>query len=301
MTIFRNQEYLESATFPFAVEPFILRPGEEVPWHQHEFVECVYVDSGAGSHLAAGGTHAIGAGHVFIIAPQVEHAYVGGSPPLSGINLLFDTRFFTTELLALSEMTSFLDLFYLEPFIRAEVPNQGLLQLNVKEQLEVKTLLDTMVREFQQRPLGYPLMIRTALLGFFVLLSRIHAHSRRSSSLSALDDATMMTVLQTFIRQHAPEPLTLSQMCQLSGMSVSSFSEKFRRYSGCTFVEFRNRARIRLAASLLVETGATVEAIAQEVGFSDVSFFHHQFRRWFRLSPGEYRHRNRTRSETAAL
>jgi len=84
----------------------------------------------------------------------------------------------------------------------------------------------------------------------------------------------------------------LSQMCQLSGMSVSSFSEKFRRHSGCTFVEFRNQARIRLAASLLTETPATVEAIALEVGFSDVSFFHHQFRRWLGVSPGAYRHAN---------
>jgi AraC-like DNA-binding protein/quercetin dioxygenase-like cupin family protein len=296
MTRLVSRDYLVSQEFPFFAEAYAFQLGEESPTHAHEFVECVYVMAGEGAHLYAGRSDALSAGTVFLIAPEQEHAYESaGDHPLQVVNVLFDPKFFTPELRALSGMTSFVDLFYIEPFLRGEVPTCAPLKLNPVERVAIQTELDGMIQELQARNRGYQIVIKTHLLAFFVRLSRAYERQERRSVLSSLPEPSLMAAMQAFITSHAMEDLTLTQLCQLSAMSPSTFTAKFRSYTGQTFVEFRNTARVALAKTLLAETDATVASIAVETGFSDLSFFHQQFRAIVGTSPGHYRQQTRSR------
>ncbi|MCL5972223.1 MAG: AraC family transcriptional regulator [Firmicutes bacterium] len=296
MTRLVSQDYWGSPEFPFFTEAYAFHGGEEILAHSHEFVECAYVKAGEGVHQYGQRSDVLSSGTVFLIAPEREHAYRSASDhPLQIVNVLFEPKVFTPELKVLSQMTSVVDLFYMEPFLRGEVPTCAPLKLNPVERVGVQTELDGMIHELQTRDVGYQVVIKTQLLAFFVQLSRAYERQERRSALSSLPEASLMAAMQSFITTHAMENLTLTQLCQLSAMSASTFTAKFRRYTGQTFVQYRNAARVALAKALLVETDATVAAIAAETGFSDLSFFHHQFRAINGTSPGIYRQQMRSK------
>jgi AraC family L-rhamnose operon regulatory protein RhaS len=173
------------------------------------------------------------------------------------------------------------------------------LRLQPVEQLEMKSLLDRLLLEYKDKRLGHQILTKTKLLELFIFLSRCYESSRHSPISSLASDEKIIVHVCDFIRQHYAKPLTLQQVSQLCGMSPSAFSAKFKMYTGHTFIEFRNDIRIHHAAGLLRRNEDKVIAVAQEVGFDDVSFFNKLFKMTFGCSPGTYRQRFDDRSERA--
>ena len=63
---------------------------------------------------------------------------------------------------------------------------------------------------------------------------------------------------------------------------------------GCTFADHRNASRLTDAAKLLSHTKQKIIDIAIAVGYNNVEYFNRQFKKRFKLSPGEYRKRSLT-------
>ena len=70
----------------------------------------------------------------------------------------------------------------------------------------------------------------------------------------------------------------------------------FRKTTGFSVKDYVMRLRMAIARRLLLETGATVEAISDRLGFADVSNFSRSFRAVGGLPPGAFR-----RAQTRAL
>jgi len=61
--------------------------------------------------------------------------------------------------------------------------------------------------------------------------------------------------------------------------------------TGMTIVAYLIQLRIKLAATMLRDTGLPVTEIHQRVGFNDDSHFRRTFRKYTGASPSEYRQR----------
>jgi AraC-like DNA-binding protein len=287
-----NEAFLESAEFPFYAAPCLVKSGEFIPAHSHEFVELAYIASGCGEHqYNQGEFHRISEGDVFMIEPGVEHAYrVDSQNQLLVYNILFDPSLLKTEIEALSTVTSFIDFYYVEPFLRNKVHFNAHLSLKPYQQVEIKTLLDRLIMEFKDKKIGYRILTKTRMIELFVFLSRYYQEIE--SPLKLLDtDERVMHYIQEFINIHYAQPLTLAQISQLCGMSASSFSVKFKHCIGHTFIEYRNEVRILMAQKFLTKTNLKIASISQEVGFEDLSFFNKIFKKITGLSPSDFRKR----------
>lgn len=109
--------------------------------HSHEFTELVYVAEGAGEHIYNNQPYNISQGDVFIIDPDAEHGYsVQKDENLLVYNVLFLPNWLKNDFEALFQMSSFLDFFYVEPFLRNEARFQSHLRLTSVEQLEMLML-----------------------------------------------------------------------------------------------------------------------------------------------------------------
>lgn len=86
-------------------------------------------------------------------------------------------------------------------------------------------------------------------------------------------------------------PLTLREAARSLGISRASLTRLFGRKIGESFVRHCNRLRLIRAAQLLATTSKPIASIASEVGFCDQSYFGLLFRRYFGLTPGEFRKR----------
>ncbi|CAN7199219.1 AraC family transcriptional regulator [Paenibacillus sp. LjRoot56] len=86
------------------------------------------------------------------------------------------------------------------------------------------------------------------------------------------------------------EPITIEMMAESLGYNRAYLSRIFKRHTKLTPVTFLLKLRVDKARLLLRERlELTIEQIAASVGFYDPLYFSKQFRRWYGVSPSEYR------------
>jgi len=74
-------------------------------------------------------------------------------------------------------------------------------------------------------------------------------------------------------------------------MSGRNFARRFKAATGEAPLAYLHRLRIDSARHFLENAQRSVEEICREVGYEDVPFFRHLFRRHTGVSPREYRAR----------
>jgi AraC-like DNA-binding protein len=91
------------------------------------------------------------------------------------------------------------------------------------------------------------------------------------------------------IHSRFKSPLTLGQIAEKAGMSVSSFVRSFKKKTGLTFVDYVNSLRLSHAGLLLKEGRLSLLEIALSCGFNSQSHFNRVFKKIYGVTPGEYR------------
>jgi transcriptional regulator GlxA family with amidase domain len=86
-------------------------------------------------------------------------------------------------------------------------------------------------------------------------------------------------------RMHAP----VAAMVDLSKLPERSFTRRFTRAVGMTPLDYVHALRLEEAKQMLETTALSIEAIANEVGYEDASFFSRLFRRKAGITPAHYR------------
>lgn len=78
-------------------------------------------------------------------------------------------------------------------------------------------------------------------------------------------------------------------MTEVSGLTARTFIRRFRDATGMSPLDYVHTLRLEEAKQMLETGDDSIEAIANEVGYEDTSFFGRLFRRKVGLAPGEYR------------
>lgn len=83
----------------------------------------------------------------------------------------------------------------------------------------------------------------------------------------------------------------VAQMVVVSGLAERSFKRRFALATGMGPLDYVQHLRLEEAKQMLEAGDASIESIAFEVGYRDVSFFNRLFRRKVMMSPTQYRRR----------
>lgn len=289
MLLYSKESYLECDEFPFRAFLFATMPQRRDLAHYHDFIELVYVAEGRGEHLYKGSSYPISKGDIFVIPPFVQHDYsVTGDEPLNVYNVMFLPSFLTTELQALSKVTSFFNFFYVEPFFRQTLDFESHMKLSILEDQEIKQRLKRIIEEFDRKALGYRISIKALLIEMLVWLSRRYEERIVAPPIQASQSKAIQSICR-FLEHHYAQDISLEQVCQMCGMSQSSFTFKFKQTMGKTFTEYRNEVRIHSSLKLLRETDDKMIAVAENVGIGDLSHYNKLFKKHTGLTPREYR------------
>lgn len=87
------------------------------------------------------------------------------------------------------------------------------------------------------------------------------------------------------------EPIKVSELAALVGVSTSHLSALFKRATGGGVLAYQTGLRMRRAQQLLDMTSLTVREVAFEVGYGDPLYFSRHFRKHQGQSPRQYRER----------
>lgn len=105
-----------------------------------------------------------------------------------------------------------------------------------------------------------------------------------------VDDA-VIAACQEWIARHYDEDAPVAAMARRSGLPERSFKRRFAHATGMALLEYVHILRLEEAKHLLETSNLPIEAVANEVGYEDASFFGRLFRRKVGLTPAQYRRR----------
>lgn len=80
---------------------------------------------------------------------------------------------------------------------------------------------------------------------------------------------------------------------RVCGLNRNIFSRLFVKWMGIRFADFALRFRLKSAAGQLLSGNDPVKAVARNWGFVDASHFYRVFRKYYRLSPSEFRRQHK--------
>jgi len=88
------------------------------------------------------------------------------------------------------------------------------------------------------------------------------------------------------------ERTNLDDVAARLGMSRRRFTQLFREVTGASWTQHVSKLRIAPACHLLQQTERSVERIAFECGYEELSSFYRAFRRLHQLAPSQWREQN---------
>jgi AraC-like DNA-binding protein len=94
---------------------------------------------------------------------------------------------------------------------------------------------------------------------------------------------------RAYIDEHCAEAFDVETLAQVSYVTPSYLSRLFKKHLGTTPMRYRNSMRIEKAKHLLLVTSASVEEIADVLGFEDTKYFSQLFKSTTLLTPSQFR------------
>jgi AraC-like DNA-binding protein len=91
-----------------------------------------------------------------------------------------------------------------------------------------------------------------------------------------------------WIRDNYAEPMRISDLARLAGMSPSAFHRHFRAITAMSPLQFQKRIRLQEARSLLAARPGDVAGVGHLVGYDSPSQFNREYRRLFGAPPGQH-------------
>jgi len=92
-----------------------------------------------------------------------------------------------------------------------------------------------------------------------------------------------------YMSDHLEEPLRVSALARMAGLSQAYFGQLFKAQAGCSPREYLHLLRIHRARQLLQKTNLTIKEIAARIGYQDPFHFSRQFKAFQGASPSDYR------------
>ncbi|MFD0694053.1 helix-turn-helix domain-containing protein [Paenibacillus sp. GCM10027628] len=248
------------------------KPAHKLGPKVYDYYLVHYIISGKGIFSCHGHDHALSAGDSFVIEPEQLVSYVSDeADPWHYCWIAFSGP----EAAGLVASTSV---------------NPLLPIIHTKRNRHIPVLF----RHIQQALRTRKANAQLKACGYLQLLLAEYCDVLTASTLTgAVAEAESGRIVQQAIHylstQYA-EPITIELMAESLGYNRAYLSRIFKRHTKVTPVTFLLKLRVDKARLLLRERmELTIEQIAASVGFYDPLYFSKQFRRWYGVSPSEYR------------
>ncbi|NIK75195.1 AraC-like DNA-binding protein [Paenibacillus castaneae] len=147
-------------------------------------------------------------------------------------------------------------------------------------------LMEQLVHEFTNRPLGYELVCKALMLS--ILAHLLRSPLLRSNSNASQHDWKLAKLMEQ-IEAAPARTWTNAAIAEQLDLSIDHTAKLFKGIAGLPPSEFVQSIRHREARRLLRETNLSIEVIGERVGYSDIHYFSRIFRRHEGISASEYR------------
>lgn len=281
----QGRELMEHGTplFPAACYYDDIREGC-VPWHWHDELEILVVETGTARVSVNGTDHMVKQGEGFFVNAGALHGvWNGASGPCLLQSVVFHPR------LVGGSVDSILWQKYLEPLLSDPCrPCVHFTSGREWEEAASKTIQaawQSCVSEAE----GFEFEVRERLSRLIFLLAKNCPATEKKPSEKTLRDGERIKAMLQYIQEHYSGELNLAQIAGSANLSENECLRCFRSMVGSTPIQYVKQMRIQKAAELLVSTDWKISDIGTACGFQEMSYFAKTFRELKGYTPGEFR------------
>lgn len=148
--------------------------------------------------------------------------------------------------------------------------------------------IDFNVRSYVLKPID-PAEMRELLIKMAERVQETPQQTTKPESFSESSDADTLARIRDYINAHPGEELSLAAMADRFFISRFQISRLFKQLYGVNYQDYILSVRMELAAGMLSRTHARLYEIAAAAGFDEPSYFSSVFKRYYGMSPREYR------------
>ncbi|MGM9522378.1 MAG: AraC family transcriptional regulator [Oscillospiraceae bacterium] len=153
------------------------------------------------------------------------------------------------------------------------------------------SLLENLLREYQQQAAYQNLAVASMLNLFFVTLYR---YKKAAFPIQKTSNITSVVVdIQRFICNNYKEDVVLEDLEGKYFLNKYYICHSFKEITGYTLKDYLTRQRLMRARELLQNTDMTVAKISEECGYNSVNHFNRIFLKREMMTPSAYRKRAR--------
>lgn len=179
-----------------------------------------------------------------------------------------------------------------EKFIRPIIENESIPYLHLSVNIPwQKIILEkiSQIYEHKDYPDGELLTQRY----FTEIWEQLYSHLDITAQTVKLPNQQLYILknMISYIHAHYMDKVTIEQICAAGNVGKTTCISIFKKHTNRTPVTFLTEYRLQMSIQLLENTDLSITEICYETGFSNASYYAETFKKFYGLSPREFRNR----------
>lgn len=266
--------------FHFYYENLALFDFHCIEWHWHTELEFVYIESGTVTFWIGEDRFILSEGSGVFINSKILHRFY--SPGEAVIpNFVCMPSFIAAQ-------DSFIYQKYILPVLSSSLAYQ-IFQMEVRWQEEALSII-RQIMAVQDDALSGELATASLVQR---LWQKLYENADISQAKDHMDDSASsqarLQLMMQYVHRNYSHDVSLDEIASHAGVSKSTALNLFRRYLHITPINYLIQYRLNEAALQLAKTEKKIITISGETGFNNVDYFCRSFKRYYHLTPTEYR------------
>lgn len=251
-------------------------------YHDHDYTELAYILSGKGKYLVNGVEYDVEAGDLIICNPGVMHTHI-----------VTNTKEPTIEFIA-----GFTNFHFKNMPPNTIMTKDGSCIINTTAQLKQDLMMHcyAMLAEKESCNLGKYFMFKTHLMQMLLLIMRDivgdEDSGQKKCNFESYNKNYAVKQIINYLNENYDQKISLEQIAHNMYLSPVYISKIFKEETGESPINYLIKIRLEKAREILVQSDYnSIKSIANQVGYEDVYHFSKLFKKYYGVSPLNYRKR----------
>ncbi|MDE7016050.1 MAG: AraC family transcriptional regulator [Lachnospiraceae bacterium] len=255
------------------------------PKHRHNYVEMVYMCSGSTTHIINGREHiTLHTGDLLFLNQNATQEILPAAESDIAVNFIILPEFFDRAFSMIEKENILHD--FLISSLSQDYSQSSYLHFQAKDILPVQNLIENMIWTLIHKKTATNTINQTTMGLLFMNLS-LFADTINQDDPHQYEQNLVFSILK-YIESHYKDG-TLAEIAAETCHPAYYISRLLKKHTDSNFKELLQQKKLQQAAYLLSQTSLSVEAVMDNIGYDNSSYFYRKFRERYGGSPKEYR------------
>jgi AraC-like DNA-binding protein len=251
----------------------------------------MYIYDGSITQIVEGEKIGLVKGAICILDPNAKHSIEICGENDIGMNFIIQKEFLNTAFLSHIKNNSLFSEFFAN-YIRQRNSFPRFIYLDTGDDTMVRNYAETIMCEYFDPDLCSDGTIESLMPALFNELFRVWRSQGGKKIMREPEEEKSIWKILRFIETNYSEA-TLTTTAHRFGYSPNYLSALISKTTGSSFTEIKHKVCMNQASLMLLNSEMPITDVAQEVGFTNITYFYSVFHKRFGLTPAEFRERRK--------